>query len=62
VSSETLVSYRNTTRRHDPEDHDLSLGFVTVACRNWEAALLQTPDPWKVDISDNVNYFITPGA
>jgi hypothetical protein len=24
-SSETLVSYHNTTRRHDPEDQDLNL-------------------------------------
>jgi len=34
-SSETLVSYGNTTRRHNPEDLEMetSLLFCIVACR-----------------------------
>jgi hypothetical protein len=30
-SSETLVSYRNPTRRHNPEDLDFEL-FIFMAC------------------------------
>jgi hypothetical protein len=34
-SSETLVSYRNTTRRHSPEDLDLNLHRRENLNLNW---------------------------
>jgi hypothetical protein len=34
MSSETLVSYRNTTRRHKPEELDMKQNYITESYKN----------------------------
>jgi hypothetical protein len=50
-SSETLVSYRNTARRHNPEDLDLNLQrSENLKSRNLESITVSTRCGWVYDI------------
>jgi hypothetical protein len=58
-SSETLVCYNNTTRRHNPEQCDLSVHHrENLKSRNFIVARLPSYDNITVNARDSINNHI----